>query len=96
MAHREGRLTARRLKPPSRLDQKTVSVSSTVSHSQNEALLTRGFECLGGENLRCASAVALGPSAFRVSSSLQQLLGVRNRSTLCEMDVRSHSDRASS
>lgn len=31
MAHKEGRLTARRHKPHSRLDQKTVSVSSTVS-----------------------------------------------------------------
>lgn len=29
MVHKEGRLTARRHKPPSRLDQKTVSVSST-------------------------------------------------------------------
>ena len=34
MAHREGRLTARRLRPPSRLDQKTVSVSSTVFFSR--------------------------------------------------------------
>ena len=31
MADREGRLTARRHRPPSRIDQKTVSVSSTVS-----------------------------------------------------------------
>ena len=31
MADREGRLTARRHRPPSRIDQKTDSVSSTVS-----------------------------------------------------------------
>ena len=68
MAHKDGRLTARRLKPPSRLDQKTVSVSSTVSSNQGEPRLTYGFELLGSENLRCASAVALGPSDIRVSS----------------------------
>ena len=36
MADREGRLTARRHRPHSRMDQKTVSVSSTVSGGQRE------------------------------------------------------------
>lgn len=63
-AHREGRLTARRLKPRFRLDQKTVSVSSTVCFIQSGRGLDRlvGSNALGDEDLRCASAVALGPS----------------------------------
>ena len=38
--HKEGRLTANRLRPPSRLDQNTVAVSSTVREMQTLGYLT--------------------------------------------------------
>ncbi len=68
MAEREGRLTARRLRPPSRLDQKTVCVSRTEVFAILELVRSEWWSWMFGicgRDLRCPSAVALGPSEIQ-------------------------------
>ncbi len=68
MTEREGRLTARRLRPPSRLDQKTVCVSRTEVFAPLELVRPEWWSWMFGMcgiDLRCPSAVALGPSEMQ-------------------------------